>query len=403
MIDDPILALERELVGAAQRRQAQPVTDGAWPSPRQSRRRAGAGALALVASVVIVGLVATAALVGLHGHTRAPAPAKPVRPAQQPSLRDSLSVLRRPQTAADRQAVGLLPHPEAFGRLQPATVRVAARAPWGSPIVLAVFHATGADPGGLVVDAGGSATSCCGVRAPSIAADGLEMTSNAGRTVGSGPATTSTETRMIVVVPDGVAAVRIVFPAQEQPGQPRFRTSLSTGPVRVRGNVAAIQVHRRCCGDPPEILWYAAGGRLLKRTGYVAPILHLTASPRPGPATPLSRRALGDPATPNPVTVAPAVGTAKTLFSFSFKVLVTGASYYEYLTGPPGCVVTLNGVSSVGGGPTDVRGLTYAVRALMPVATARCAGTWRMALSLALPGHPPASRPFGSATVTVRP
>jgi hypothetical protein len=65
----------------------------------------------------------------------------------------------------------------------------------------------------------------------------------------------------------------------------------------------------------------AAGAAQASRT------TQASTTPRAAPATALSRRAEADPATPNPVTVSPASGGARTRFKLSFHALLSGGGY----------------------------------------------------------------------------
>jgi len=90
---------------------------------------------------------------------------------------------------------------------------------------------------------------------------------------GCGPAVAghraSSYTRLIHVVPDGVARVTFLLPRESptiEPGAPISKHSL-TVTVPVHGNVAAVQIdHTQCCDQVPMI-WYDAAGDVIKRIG----------------------------------------------------------------------------------------------------------------------------------------
>ena len=88
-------------------------------------------------------------------------------------------------------------------------------------------------------------------------------TEGAGRSFAGG----STATRITVVVPDGVAKVRFVFPASRHrvtPGAPTYADRLSVA-VRVHGNIAAVQVDREVAIGRFAMIWYGPSGQIVKR------------------------------------------------------------------------------------------------------------------------------------------
>ncbi len=267
MRDDPVDLLARELLRAA-RRASVPSAAAAAPPP--GRRRAGWGGLALAGSVIVVVLVAGVALVALHGHTgvRRSAPASPAGEVSR--LRARLSVLRRPQTAADRRALRrshVLQTSLAAGiggRVDPGSARLATITPWHARVLVAVVepvrrHGRGrsqplSHPGLLLFSGEGSG--CCATAA-SVAATGEAQYENDG-----GPPAVA---RLYVVVPDGVA--RVTFHVAASTGE-------ATHPITraVHGNVAVVQTPGACCaGWSPLMTWYAADGRVIKRAVNASP------------------------------------------------------------------------------------------------------------------------------------
>jgi hypothetical protein len=101
MVDDPISALERELVGAAERMRAAPAESGGRARRRARGRLGFAGAAVAMLIPVALALAAVALLHG--GGTTAERPAGHRRVAA-PALVRILAVLRRPPTRADLDA-----------------------------------------------------------------------------------------------------------------------------------------------------------------------------------------------------------------------------------------------------------------------------------------------------------
>ncbi len=404
MADDPILTLEKQLVGAARRRGRTP-------------RRLNAGTLASVAAAAVAVAVAAGALLLLGGRSRPTSPAT-AKPSGLHQLTDILGVLRRPQTKTDLRILRqsrLLSSPGILinsGKVDVASARLATITPWGSRVLVALMYseakskATAShlpralDPRtGLLVEAD-HGSSCCGT-ARSIEAAGAVSLDGAGRSFAGG----SAAIRVYAVVPDGVAKVAFYSPAQSVPaGGPTYPHSL-TVTVPVHGNVAAVELHRECC-NIPLMVWYGADGQVIKRVGNFAAASHRQRPPQPSPPTALSRAALRNPATPNPVTVTPAFGPPSTVFAARFRILINDADYLYRLTEPPGCRgLSASGIAG-GGGPFDIRGRVFRI----PFITARrslCPGSYKVSVALydlgragGLHGRRPV--PFGSATFTVR-
>ena len=240
---------------------------GAGRTPRRSQ-----GAVAVLLSTAAVVAIVLGAVVALGGHRR-PAPTSvPAAPAaSRRQLVDILGVLRRPQNAADRRAalLSLYTRGLAFvGTPDGALMRYATTTPWGERLYLVPMNPPSAQemaarlaeraPGSrnqllrmlrdrtetlmvLSVEGAGGAGDAPGIE------NGQGIgTEGAGRSFAGG----STATRITVVVPDGVAKVRFVFPRQPSPGQPGtpiYSHSLSVV-AAVHDNVVAVQVDRESWG-----------------------------------------------------------------------------------------------------------------------------------------------------------
>lgn len=100
----------------------------------------------------------------------------------------------------------------------------------------------------------------------------------------------STQSRFILIVPNGVARVEFYFPPQAvRVGGPIYRTSI-TATVPVHGNVAAAQVMLPHA-ELPALIWYAADGTVIKRLSpFGADIAQINASS--GARSPVKARAL---------------------------------------------------------------------------------------------------------------
>lgn len=402
MRDDPIALLERELVDAAHRRAVvldEPDTSsheprGPWPyASRPARRRSSLGAFAAVALSGAAVAVALGALVSLHGRSAASTPNRPPAPAATSSSRrqliDILGVLRRPQTPADLRILSQLTNvPVQVGTPDRPLIRYATTTPWGEKLY---FVPTSAVMGGRRVEElsvlssqGGSG----GARVAEI---------EAGQEIGTQGGAGIRGTRVTVVVPDGVASVKLILPRQPLPGQygaPIYPHSLAvTTPVH--GNVAAVQVGRQS-GIPFPMIWYGADGHVVKRIGNLAGANRVLPTPKPGPETALSRAAERDPSTPNRVWVTPRVGGPHTKFMVHFRVLLNNVDYSYRLSGTrcPGITPAGGG----GGGADDLRGRIWSDGIDAIQGQAWCPGTYR--LSVAVMGRANAS-PFGTATFKV--
>ena len=265
----------------------------------------------LVSAAVAIAVVVIA-LVALRGHPRAHhAAQRPATPAAVQASRrrllDIVSVLSRPRTSTDLRVLrqsGLLRNPDpvlAGATVDIASARVAAIAPWGSRVLLALINPP--TPAQLAafkkqfpefpsaqrppvneerltmwVDHGGGG----GEDAAGIQAGGDWSITGAGRSFAGG----STVTRIYVLVPDAVAKVAFYSPPQRvQSGGPTYRHGL-TVTVPVHGNIAAAEIHRQCCAGP-LMIWYAADGHVIKRVGNFVAAQHAPAPPQPSPPTAL--------------------------------------------------------------------------------------------------------------------
>jgi hypothetical protein len=260
--DDPILALERELVGAARRHIAAQGRADSGPRPRAGGRRlrglpSPLRAAALVA-LVLIPVAAVAIALTLPRASRpaaAPSPGSgPVGgaspavaqagPAPLASLVSELAVLRRPQTAADRDpralALALLRHmPGISARL--SRIRLAALAPWGAKVVLAPVNRQ------LLIIVGGSV-------------QGAPLDSMI-RTWGGealAPLSGGRATGVVLVVPDGVTqvALRITRGGKAWTERAPVHDNVATVRLPVAANAAGAA----------RITWYRADGTVVKRT-----------------------------------------------------------------------------------------------------------------------------------------
>ncbi|HJS97183.1 MAG TPA: hypothetical protein VJ741_23140, partial [Solirubrobacteraceae bacterium] len=248
-----------------------------------------------------------------------------------------------------------------------------------------------------VMSAGGGGG---GSDAAAIEAGSAMQVDGAGRSFAGG----STQTRFILVVPDGVTRVEFYFPPEVIPaGGPVYRRSLAVT-VPVHGNIAAVQVDRQFAGGKPALIWYGTAGQVIKRIAGTPQPLR---PPQPAPETALSRAAERNPATPNRVLAAPATGGPTTVFHISFRLLLNDADYQFRGVGPTGagCPSTFGAIT--GGGINDVRGRNFNESFKPGVGRQWCPGTYIVKVAAydrgragTLHGAP---KPFGAATFTVKP
>ena len=264
------------LLAAAGRAPRPPRRSWHRPSTHPRWRRArdlstvGLRAIPVLLAVVVTLAVAVVALTEISRH----APKRQVSSGATSGpkqLLEILAVLRRPQTKSD---LGLnpasLPHAGVFvGAPDLSLVRFATVTPWGEKLFLVPFKpptqqalaaaerqipqrdrtqlartfaglASRGETLGVYSREGGGG----GAPASFIEARGELSTEGAGHEFAGG----STRTRLILVVPDGVAKVVFVLPRQPagaQNGAPIYRHTLKVA-VAVHSNVAAVQVDRQC-------------------------------------------------------------------------------------------------------------------------------------------------------------
>ncbi|MGH2895546.1 MAG: hypothetical protein ACRDPM_20085, partial [Solirubrobacteraceae bacterium] len=339
----------------------------------------GLRAIPVALGVAVAVAIAVLALTQVR---HAPTHARPMPTTKQPPGRQALinilGVLRRPQTAADRNSRVLTRNLQGpahgVGALAVTPdyplIRRATTTPWGSPVFLVPVKplpvkAIHAPPGsteyaplqrrtseGLMeVDRSGSGGDAT---ASTIEAGHFLGTTGAGRSFAGG----STATRLILVVPDGVARVAFVFPRQadrNDAGAPVYRRSL-TVTATVQGNVAAVQVPRECCGSNLPMIWYAPDGHVVKRLGNFREVNRVLPTPKPGPETSQSRAAERDPSTPNHLWVTPAAGGPHAPFTVHFRLLLSDAGYRFTFSGTKCPQLTFAGGQ---GGPAEIRGRIF--------------------------------------------
>jgi hypothetical protein len=245
LTDDPLSALERQLVHAASRA---PVR---W---RTSRRVAVAIAAVLV--VAVPAGAATGLWTGLFTTGSLAPPPRIVDRAPSAELRGLLGVLRRPQTASDRNAQVVrwtdwvhltpsashrplveLPGVRMANRIGPYRVYLVPLASDGRDVIAVAFTAGSDEPGGqgCCLDA---ATIRSGLPGPSL----ITAMPGAG-------------TLIAFVVPDGVASVALDVPR-------------ATIRLPARGNVAAVTVHRGISTlRVRRVTWYDRAGKAIKQLG----------------------------------------------------------------------------------------------------------------------------------------
>jgi hypothetical protein len=399
--------------------------------PRRRRRRlhVNGGALTAIASAAVA--LAVVAVVVAAGGRSAGHAASPVPLAARP-LAQILAPLRRPQTKADLNPALLRelgPRPgragELIGTPDFALVRLAAVTPWGEKVYLVPFReptrqslaklpprlrrvATarlrrtgGADVLGVYSDGDGG---CCST------AHGIARSGSGGQSSGGA----GTATHLVVVIPDGVAKVTDVFPRQGIPGDPAYGHTLAVTAI-VHNNVAAFSVDRYIDDVGTNyMIWYGPSGHVIKRIGDFRKLNQVIPPPTPAPATPLSRAAQHNPATPNPVSVTPRIGGPHTTFTVRFRLLLNQAFYEFRFSGPggPGCHgrTPQGSDGSIGGGRKDIRGQIFSEpfqpeSGAGPSVTSWCPGTFHVSVSAVGGAGTPPGRSFGSfgtATFTVR-
>jgi len=415
--------LERQLIRAAERATE---THRGQEGQGSARARTVAGGFALATAVAVTVVIGVGALILLGSHKQSTAD-RAAAPARQ-QLTAILGVLRRPQTRADlnQKILSQFPSGLAFqGKPDLPLVRFATTTPWGERLYFvpikplttqqlaslrhrfphlgardsANLRAQGETLSVFSSQGGGGAGTVARIEAgKAMAYEG------AGRAFAGG----ATRTKLILVVPDGVAKVQFVLPRQPQPGVPGThiypRSNKVT--VRVHDNIAAAEVQRNLPGVAVPMVWYSPDGAVLKRLGNLAAVNRVAAPPQPSPETPLSRAAERNPSTSNRVWVTPAVGGPHTKFMLHFRVLLNDADYHYQLTGTRCPAITLNGGDG-GGGALGLRGRIWTDSVDAVDGQTWCPGTYHLSATVMDLGshgslaHP--ATPFGTATFTVRP
>jgi hypothetical protein len=282
-------------------------SDAPEPPPPKLRRfdarrrlvKIPAGAAVTLASVTISVVIAVGA-VALLGHQHHGPSEHAGQQSSRQQLIDVLAVLRRPQTKNDLAGVRDLPFFRNAGqRVGPALqgapdwplVRLATVTPWGERVFFVPMKPPTAKSVAALrhrfpqlsrmISQAQAQRAAEGETLYILSSDGVEggasaatiKAQGAGATEGRGPARAadpgSSYTRLIRVVPDGVAKVAFVLPRESaavEPGAPISKHSL-TVIVPVHGNVAAVQVDRTQCCDQVPMMWYAADGHVIKRIG----------------------------------------------------------------------------------------------------------------------------------------
>lgn len=203
------------------------------------------GATALVVAAVVVAVLLLTSGSGADASSRLP-----------------LSVFARPQTGADRAAyararAGLL---KGVGDVSAGSVRMARMTPWGQPVLLALGRGESASQPATVFSVAWDGE-VVGAPLSSVAGTGwaLEASRGGAYYAPAGVRAPAPFTRIVVLVPNGVARIRFAYPE----GGP-------TRTVPVIGNVAAVQFPRPCCVLEPEMIWYSSGGSVVGH-GLVTP------------------------------------------------------------------------------------------------------------------------------------
>jgi len=291
--------LEKQLIRAAARATETHQRHGAQGSVR-ARTIAGGLTLAVAAAVTVV--IGVGALILLGSHKRSTTERPAASGTQQ--LTAILGVLRRPQTKADlnQKVLSQLQGSSPFlGKPDLPLVRFATTTPWGERLYfvpmkpltaqqlaslrhrfarisahdLAHLRAQGETLSVFSSQGGGGAANAATIQAgKAMAYEG------AGRAFAGG----ATRTKLILVLPDGVAKVQFVLPRQPQPSVPgaHIYPSSTKVTVRVRDNIAAAEVPRNLPGVAVPMIWYSPDGQVLKRLGNLAGVNRVVSAPQPG-------------------------------------------------------------------------------------------------------------------------
>jgi hypothetical protein len=183
--------------------------------------------------------------------------------AGRQQLIDILAVLRRPQTHADLHSHTIAeilkrPRGSTFGQgpIDKPLVRLLGTTPWRVPVYLIPYEPAptgqrGSAPlrqrqsrtEGIWLESQGG--SCC------YTATDIEN----GRAIdegGFGPLNGPSQTRLIMLVPDGVSRVEF-----------RFHTPSLQRTIDVHNTIAAAEFQRPCCHGLERTIWYAANGQVV--------------------------------------------------------------------------------------------------------------------------------------------
>jgi hypothetical protein len=202
-----------------------------------------------------VSVVVAATAIGLLSCGRAQAPPAPIRihpsttgqakPHSRARLLAMLGVLRRAQTARDRA------FPAAADRnAAPGLTRLAATLADATRVFLAVNLAGGELQAWLISPNGHGYGDLAAGRQAKRGGWTVTMLPD-GFAIGSRHAV------FISLVPDGVARVRWVFPADPRQGRRSFT-------LRARDNVAVGRIDERESRHPAAVLWYSAAGHVIR-------------------------------------------------------------------------------------------------------------------------------------------
>ncbi len=257
------------------------------PAARPRRRALGLDVVGVLVAGAIAAATAVVAIVALGHEPRrqAVAPSRVLPAAQTQGLTAILGVLRRPQTAADRNPslIAQLQREQrskynlAFeGRPVLSMMRLATVAPWGAPVFLVPFLAptkqakarlprklrsvtvpTQANVWTFSINGGSG-----GQGIPADIEGGRDITNMAwvhGAT--RGPAAN----RWVMVVPDGVAKVALWETTGSASAHPRHPIKPGSEPiiVAVHHNIAAFIAHG--FDGPGQEIWYGPDGTVVKR------------------------------------------------------------------------------------------------------------------------------------------
>jgi hypothetical protein len=254
---------------------------GAPGRRRGSRRQRVRGALSVALPVGLTVAVVVAVIVlvarGSSRQAAMPPPRLPVPQTVRP-LTSILGVLRRPQTAADRdpELIRQLRRQSAiFGTPVLSLMRLATVAPWGQRIYMVPFlpptkrelsRVPGGSRAGNIAKTAAIWTypintgSSLGV--PAEIQGGRYVTNLAWvKGVKRGPAAT----RWVMVVPDDVVKVALWQATGSSSQHPRHPTKPGSKPiiVAVHNNIGAFIAHRFT--GPGREVWYGPDGKIVKR------------------------------------------------------------------------------------------------------------------------------------------